>query len=240
MYKAFEVIKSVLVWVVIVSAVALMLFTVFSVTAFDNSERNLFGYKAFVVLSDSMSEVYPGKPGYFDTGDVVVSKKVPPETLEAGDIISFLSDKDDGMGSYQTVTVTHMIRERITLENGEQAFVTYGTTTGVDDESVVTYDDVLGKYQFRIVGLGRLFYFLKSPLGYMLCIFVPFLLMIIVQVIRVTVLFKQYREEEIAEIEHERTELEEQKRQSADIMKEIALLREQLAKRQDDYKDNSD
>ena len=221
--KAFEVIKSVLVWVVIILAILLMLFTVFSVTALEKEERSLFGYRAFVVLSDSMSKIYPNDRGYFNAGDVVVSKKVDPDTLDAVDIISFISYKDGA-----SVVVTHMIRERTVTETGEDVFITYGTTTGVDDEIPVSYDKILGEYKFRLIGLGKFFYFLKSPLGYTLLIFVPFLCMLIVNGLRVAILFKEYRDSEAARIKNERDELEAERKLSEDLKKEIEELRAQL------------
>ena len=224
MRKAFEMIRSVLVWVIILSAIVLMLFTVFSVTALEKEERSLFGYRAFVVLSDSMSKVYPDGRGYFNAGDVVVSKVVDPETLDEGDIISFISYKDG-----VSVVVTHMIRMRTVTESGEDAFITYGTTTGVDDETPVTFDKVLGVYKFRLVGLGRFFYFLKSPLGYTLLIFVPFLCMLIVNGLRVAILFKEYRDNEATRIKNERDELEAERKLSEDLKKEIDKLRAQLS-----------
>ena len=39
-------------------AVFMMIFTIVSVSTFDRADRNLFGYKAFIVLSDSMSKSF--------------------------------------------------------------------------------------------------------------------------------------------------------------------------------------
>ena len=54
MKKALNIVKNILVWIIVVFAVLMMIFTVVSVNTFDRSDRNLFGYKAFIVLSDSM------------------------------------------------------------------------------------------------------------------------------------------------------------------------------------------
>ena len=55
-------------------AVAMMIFTIVSVTLFDHIDRNIFGYRAFIVLSDSMSATD------FEAGDMVVVKEVDPAT----------------------------------------------------------------------------------------------------------------------------------------------------------------
>ena len=56
MKKALNIVKNILVWIIVVFAVLMMVFTVVSVNTFDRSDRNLFGYKAFIVLSDSMKQ----------------------------------------------------------------------------------------------------------------------------------------------------------------------------------------
>ena len=80
-----NVLKTLLVWLVMLTAVGMMIFTVVSVTTLDRSERSILGYKAFIVLSDSM------KATDFDAGDVVLVKPVDPATLQPGDIIAFTS-----------------------------------------------------------------------------------------------------------------------------------------------------
>ena len=55
MKKTWNIIKNVMVWLVVATAVFMMIFTIVSVTMFNRADRNLFEYKAFIVLSDSMS-----------------------------------------------------------------------------------------------------------------------------------------------------------------------------------------
>ena len=51
--KALKIIRSIFVWLMVALAVFMMIFTIISVSTFDRADRNLFGYKAFIVLSDS-------------------------------------------------------------------------------------------------------------------------------------------------------------------------------------------
>ena len=44
--KALKVIRSVVVWLIVALAAAMMIFTIASVSTFDRADRNLFGYKA--------------------------------------------------------------------------------------------------------------------------------------------------------------------------------------------------
>ena len=80
MKKTLNIIKNIFVWLVVALAVCMMIFTVVSVNTFDRNDRSLFGYKAFIVKSDSMSKTD------FNAGDLIFSKEVDPSTLKAGDI----------------------------------------------------------------------------------------------------------------------------------------------------------
>ena len=51
MKKTFEVIKTVLTWLIVLLAVCMMVFTIVSVTTFDRNDRALFGYKMYIVRS---------------------------------------------------------------------------------------------------------------------------------------------------------------------------------------------
>ena len=186
--KVLNVIRSVLAWIMVVIAVCMMIFTVVSVLTFDRADRNLFGYKAFIVLSDSMSKTD------FDAGDLVLVKEVDPSTLKEGDIIAYSSQNEENYGA----TVTHKIRRLTTDANGNPGFVTYGTTTDTDDETVVTYPFVLGKYQKHIPKVGTFFQFLKTTPGYIVCILVPFLILILLEGIRCIRLFRKYKAEQQA------------------------------------------
>ena len=92
MKKTWNIIKNVMVWLVVATAVFMMIFTIVSVTMFDRADRNLFGYKAFIVLSDSMSATD------FSSGDLVLTRRVDPATLRAGDIIAYTSQNSSNLG----------------------------------------------------------------------------------------------------------------------------------------------
>ena len=108
MKKALNIIKNILVWLMVALAVCMMVFTVVSVNTFDRSDRSLFGFKAFIVLSDSMSKTD------FDAGDLVLVKEVDPSTLKEGDIIAYTSQNTSNYGE----TVTHKIRKLTTDARG--------------------------------------------------------------------------------------------------------------------------
>lgn len=221
MKKVLNIISTVLGWVLIVVTVGVMVFTLVSVNTFDQANKSIFGYKFFIVRSDSMSATD------FDAGDIVFIKNIDPSTLKKGDIIAFTSQNSNNMGE----TVTHKIRKITTDANGDPAFVTYGTTTDTNDETLVTYSHVLGKYTGKMENVGSFFQFLKTTPGYILCIFIPFLLLILYQGFQCIRLFRRYKKEQMEELEEERTKIEQERRQSMEMMKELQRLKEQLAEK---------
>ena len=196
-----------------------MIFTVVSVSTFDRADRNLFGYKAFIVLSDSMSKTD------FSAGDLVLVKEVDASTLKEGDIIAYTSQNTSNYGE----TVTHKIRKLTTDANGEPGFVTYGTTTDTDDETIVTYSYVLGKYATHIPKVGTFFQFLKTTPGYIVCILVPFLLLILIEGVRCIRLFHKYKAEQQAELQAERDQIEAERAENQKMMQELLAMKAQMA-----------
>lgn len=217
--KALKVIRSIFVWLVVAIAVCMMIFTIVSVSTFDRSDRSLFGYKAFIVLSDSMSKTD------FDAGDLVLIKEVDPATLKEGDIIAYTSQNTDNSDK----TVTHKIRSLTKTEDGEPGFITYGTTTDTNDETVVTYPYVLGKYQTRVPKVGKFFQMLKTPQGYIIFILLPFLILILMEGVRCIRLFKQYKAEQQAELQAERDKIEAERAETQRMMQELLQMKAQLA-----------
>lgn len=222
MKKTLNIVKNIFVWLLVVLAVCMMLFTVVSVSTFDRSDRSLFGFKAFIVLSDSM------KATDFDAGDLVLVKEVDPKILKEGDIISYTSQNTSNYGE----TVTHKIRRLTTDANGNPGFVTYGTTTNTDDETVVTYPYILGKYSCHIPKIGLFFQFLKSTPGYIICILIPFLILILIEGLRCVKLFRIYKNEQMQALYAEREKIEKERAESQKMMQELLALKAQLEEKE--------
>ena len=228
--KAMKILKNIFVWLIVALAAAMMIFTVVSVSTFDRADRNLFGYKAFIVLSDSM------KATDFDAGDLVLVNEVDPATLKEGDIIAYTSQNTANYGE----TVTHKIRKLTTDANGEPGFITYGTTTDTDDETVVTYPYVLGKYRSHIPKVGAFFQFLKTTPGYIVCILVPFLLLILLEGIRCIRLFRKYKAEQQAELQAERDKIEADRAETQRMMQELLQMKAQMVQNEQKPSEKAD
>ena len=189
MKKRLEAVRNILSWTLTAAAAVMIIFTIVSLTAADREDRSIFGFRAFIALSDSMSATD------FDAGDLVLVKEVDPATLKEGDIIAYISRSSASNGE----TTTHKIRRLTADEDGEPGFITYGTTTDTDDEGIVTYGDVLGVYRGHIPKVGRFIAFIKTTGGFITCILVPLFLIVLSQGISCIRLLRTYRQEKAEE-----------------------------------------
>ena len=217
MNKALRIVKNVLVWTVVAAAVLMMIFTFVSVRTFDRNDRSLFGYKLYIVRSNSMRPT-------FEAGDLILVKEVDPRTLKEGDVITFISQSNESWGE----TVTHKIRSLTYDAEGNPGFVTYGTDTGVDDDGILTYPYILGQYQTHVPNLGTFFNFLKTTQGYFICIFTPFMLIILYEGVKLVNLFRRYRSEQMQEMKQERDRIREEREENERMLKELQALKAQL------------
>ena len=191
MKKRLEAVRNILSWTLTAAAAVMIIFTIVSLTAADREDRSIFGFRAFIALSDSMSATD------FDAGDLVLVKEVDPATLKEGDIIAYISRSSASNGE----TTTHKIRRLTADEDGEPGFITYGTTTDTDDEGIVTYGDVLGVYRGHIPKVGRFIAFIKTTGGFITCILVPLFLIVLSQGVSCIRLLQTYRQEKAEERE---------------------------------------
>ena len=189
MKKRLEAVRNILSWTLTAAAAVMIIFTIVSLTAADREDRSIFGFRAFIALSDSMSATD------FDAGDLVLVKEVDPATLKEGDIIAYISRSNASDGE----TTTHKIRRLTVDEDGKPGSITYGTTTDTDDEGIVTYGDVLGVYRGHIPKVGRFIAFIKTTGGFITCILVPLFLIVLSQGISCIRLLRTYRQEKAEE-----------------------------------------
>ena len=226
--KILNIALKVVTWLLVAFTVFMMIFTIVTVTTVDRNDRSIFGVKFYIVQTDSMSlsENNKDMDVHFNAGDIVIIKNVEDNrALQAGDIIAFMSTNSVSYGE----TVTHMIREVKKTEDGKViGYVTYGTNTGTDDEALVEPEYVLGAYSGKLPGVGNFFAFVKSTPGYIVCILVPFLLLILYNGVNVIRLFRKYKREQMADMQAEKEKLEAERAENQRMMQELLALKAQL------------
>jgi len=157
--------------VLIVLTAAVLILTMFlSLNVGKERGNGVFGTKYFVI-SDAMME-----PAY-ESGIIVGVREAA--AYYAGDVIAFKSSSPDNYGS-----VTVRIIRSETVHNDRAAFVTYPNSTGVDDLSPAYAGDILGRVTSSHPALGAFYSFLRSAGGYMVMVLLPFMLLILCEILR--------------------------------------------------------
>lgn len=118
--------------------------------------------KSYIVLSGSMEPE-------INVGDIVIVKKAKQEEIRVGDIVSFTSGN---------VMVTHRIVE-IADNNGKIEYTTKGDNNNTEDLRTITYQDIVGKYNYKIPKIGYAILFIQQNLLLVILVFV-FLIVFIV------------------------------------------------------------
>ena len=131
-----------------------------------NEVPSFFGWKPFIVLSGSMET-------QIMTGDVVVVKEIDAKKLKENDIIAFKEDNN--------IVITHRIIEIIKDENGDTKYKTKGDNNNEEDDGVVSPEQIEGIYKFRIGKIGDLALFVQTPVGMVICISIPLILLLLLQ-----------------------------------------------------------
>ena len=155
----------VIVWIFVL----LVIFVILVQRIFDN-RVSIGSYRMFTVVTGSMEPVY-------NVGDVVISKEVEPSTINKGDDVVYLGEKND----FKDKIVTHRV---IKIENkdGEYYFTTKGVANDYSDP-VISSDQIYGKVVYKPVVLSFLSGILNTKLGFYLLIFVPVAFLIFLEIL---------------------------------------------------------
>ena len=125
-------------------------------------------FNAYVVMSGSMLPTIQVK-------DIVVTKKVPEEKLEVGDIITFISP-DTRFGG---ISVTHRIIEKYYDESiGSYSYRTQGDNNNIADSVLVPNKNILRKVILKVPKLGYLQDILSSKGGLIIVVLIPCLVIL--------------------------------------------------------------
>lgn len=196
--KAVKKIFDILSVVVLVALVLVVIFFFLQKVTGDNS--GIFGYQVLRVSSGSMEPE-------LSVGDVILSKKTLPETLEIGDIITYNGTK----GDYAGKLITHRIEKGPYEKNGTDCFITKGTANDWEDPEI-TSDQIVGKMQCKIPFIGIIYSFFMTPYG-LIAIILVILLAFSNEIYTLVILAKGKVEENVQK-EHDREQAENEEKVS--------------------------
>lgn len=170
---ASTIVNVILVLAIIVAAICTY---VSYVSSSGNGVPSIFGIRIFSIQTESM---YPA----LLPGDLIFDTAVKdPGELRVDDIITYWT-----VINGERVLNTHRIEE-IYDGGGYLIFSTKGDNNTTADPLTVHESEVVGKYSFRVGGLGKVFDYLQTSTGFLIVIVVPvflFFLFHLVQFFRV-------------------------------------------------------
>lgn len=184
--KVLNIAVDVLIILVLIVS-AFVLISVFSTTKGGDGVPNLFGKAPISVLTDSMKG---DKPDNFNKGDLLICDIVDENTdhdYKVGDIVTFRFDinGDD---------ISDLVTHRIYKINKNGSYQTKGdnnVTYDQDPDNTVFFgniqnEDILATYHgTKIAGAGSFLDYLRSPIGFFICILLPMIIFFIYQAVRV-------------------------------------------------------
>ena len=132
-------------------------------------------FNAYVVMSGSMLP-------HIEIKDIVVTKKIPAEKLEVGDIITFIAPDSRHGG----ISITHRILEKYYDESiGSYTYRTKGDANNVADSALVPNDNILGKVILKVPKLGYLQDLLSSKGGLIIVVLIPCLVILSYDIMKI-------------------------------------------------------
>lgn len=213
--------------VVILVLVVSILIVTLSLTSKSMGVPNLFGVAPLSVQSNSMEDT-------FTTGDLLLSQVTndPGEAYEVGDIVTFPIEIEG-----EIVLNTHRVVEVIEDDN-----ITYYKTQGDNkntnpepDKDLQSASTIVAKYTgTKIPGIGNALTFIRTQLGFFLCVLLPMIIFFVYEAIRVVMNIIAYNNEKALNAAKEtvqNSELTEEQKKKA--------IEEYLASMEQNKKDDS-
>lgn len=186
-FKTFMGIFKFLFFFVMISYIAFIL-----VQRFTNN-GSVFGYRVFTVATGSMAGVY-------DINDVIAVKNYDTNKLKVGDDVAYVGNK----GEMQGLMITHRIVKIDKTDTG-RIFTTKGVAAPLEDPKI-TDDQIMGKVVGTIPIITQLNHIVKSQLGFFLLVFVPLVLIIVLEILQ-TITDAKIDKEELKLLEKEERKL---------------------------------
>ncbi len=132
-------------------------------------------FALYTIVSPSM---VPNLNVYDTIVDLRVDKK---EDIKVNDVITFISTSSISSG----MTVTHRVVEIVNDGDGTISYRTKGDNNLTTDSSTAPYENVIGKVWFKIPQLGRLQFFIASKGGWLICVLIPALFIIVKDILKI-------------------------------------------------------
>ena len=173
--------------VILVLAILFAIFVGFTafVSKSGSGVPTFFGFRPFSVQTDSMEPT-------FSAGDMIIDEVITDAAdLEVGDVITYWTIIEG-----QQVLNSHRITSITDYEN-YLYFDTKGDNNTIGDSTGVHQNDIVGRYLFKIPGLGTLVDFLSTGTGFLIVIVVPVFIFFVFQIMEFSKALMAYQREKM-------------------------------------------
>ena len=232
--KIVNIITNVLLYVFLAICIFSVILTVFSKRDTDGAAE-IFGYQFRVVTSDSMAECEYTDVSNFEIKDIpirslVFVKVMPSDPAEADEFYRSLKVGDVLTFRYvytTQVTITHRVTNIEEIEGGFKITLAGDNKNSEDGQLVQIIDTSISNNVNYVIGevtgqakvFGMILSFLMQPVGIILLIIVPCVIIVLLEIIKIVRVFgadkkkreqeeKQKKEEELEELRRKLAELE--------------------------------
>ena len=220
--NAKKIINTIVDVLIVLVLVVSILMVVLSLTTKSSGVPNIFGYSPMSVESYSMEPT-------INKGDLIIGKVTKDMDYEykVGDIVTFPIEIQ-GVQTFNTHRIIEVIED-----DGITYYKTQGDnkdTNPIADEDMQTSDSIVAVYTgTKIPGIGNFFGFIRTQLGFFLCVLLPMILFFVYEAIRVIMNLLAYNKEKTlaeAQATVQNSELTEEQKQRA-IEEYLASLGQQ-------------
>ena len=210
--KVFKSILNTVINILIVMVLVVsVLVATLALTSKSSGISSIFGYTFQVVVSDSMDGGNPDyEGGDFKKGDVIIGKVTNnakldnPGTYEVGDIVTYkgLLQNNEHLGEQ---LICHRITD-VQQVNGDTVYQTWGDNRALcsvpDQTETVDYINayaIVATYYtdefqgIKIPGVGKVYEFINSQLGFFLCILLPMIIFFLYVLIKFVINLVEYK-----------------------------------------------
>lgn len=152
----------------ITTLVIVLVITIIFIQRVSNNKLNLFGFSMYTIITESMVPKY-------QVYDMIIAKEVDVSSIEVGDDVVYLGEKDD----FKDKIVTHQV---IKIDENTGKFHTKGLANNTEDP-LINGDQIMGKVIYKSKLLSFISKVVNNPYGFYFVIFVPFSILVVMEVI---------------------------------------------------------
>jgi len=135
-----------------------------------SNEVSVGGYRIFRIISESMVPVY-------NKNDVILVKEKEPGKVKVGDDLTYLAN----FAEAKNLVITHRIVDIEKNKYGKYMYYTKGLLN-LNEDPVVMEDQIYGTVVYKIHILSILSKIINNVYGFALCVFMPLLFLICVNI----------------------------------------------------------